>query len=107
MVSLVPLKGTPVLDTSSPNKFFESLAAGVPVIQNTNGWMRDFLEEYRVGFTIDPTNPLALAECLIQLSVTPELLVEMGNTGQKIAREQFDKRILADRMLIAVERVLR
>src|SRR5690606_26910079 len=26
-VSLVPLKGTPVLDTSSPNKFFESLAA--------------------------------------------------------------------------------
>jgi glycosyltransferase involved in cell wall biosynthesis len=107
MVSLVPLKGTPVLDTSSPNKFFESLAAGVPVIQNTNGWMRDFLEEYRVGFTIDPNNPLALAECLIQLSGTPELLVEMGNTGQKIAREQFDKRILADRMLTAVKKVLR
>src|SRR5690606_33689730 len=33
-VSLVPLKGSPILDTSSPNKFFESLAAGIPVIQN-------------------------------------------------------------------------
>src|SRR5690606_38614938 len=48
MVSLVPLKGTPVLDTSSPNKFFESLAAGIPVIQNTNGWMKEFLDKHGV-----------------------------------------------------------
>src|SRR5690606_8256706 len=34
-VSLVPLKGTPVLDTSAINKFLESLAAWVPIIQNT------------------------------------------------------------------------
>jgi glycosyltransferase involved in cell wall biosynthesis len=107
MVSLVPLKGTPVLDTSSPNKFFESLAAGVPVIQNTNGWMRDFIEEHRVGYTIDPNDSLALAECLIQLSGAPELLVEMGNRGQKVAREQFDKRILADKMLTAIEEIAR
>lgn len=107
MVSLVPLKGTPVLDTSSPNKFFESLAAGVPVIQNTNGWMRDFIEEHRVGYTINPNDSLALAECLIQLSGTPELLVEMGNRGQKVAREQFDKRILADKMLTAIEEIAR
>lgn len=105
MVSLVPLKGTPVLDTSSPNKFFESLAAGVPVIQNTNGWMRDFLEVHQVGFTIDPDDPVALAECLLQLSGSPELLAAMGERGQKIAREQFDKRILADRMLTAIEKI--
>jgi len=107
MVSLVPLKGTPVLDTSSPNKFFESLAAGVPVVQNTNGWMRDFLEEHQVGFTIDPNDPLALAECLIQLSGSPELLAVMGERGQKVAREQFDKRILADKMLTAIENIAR
>src|SRR5690606_19123707 len=59
-VSLVPLKGSPVLDTSSPNKFFESLAAGVPVIQNTQGWMKDFLEEHKVGMTLDPSNPRQL-----------------------------------------------
>src|SRR5690606_11809373 len=65
LVSLVPLKGTPVLDTSSPNKFFESLAASVPVIQNTKGWMMDFLDKYQVGFTLDPDDPKALAEKLI------------------------------------------
>jgi glycosyltransferase involved in cell wall biosynthesis len=99
LVSLVPLKGTPVLDTSSPNKFFESLAAGVPVIQNTNGWMRDFLEKYQVGFTISPDNAEALADCLLNLSGQREILASMGARGEVLARELFDKRVLADKML--------
>src|SRR5690606_1905323 len=78
LVSLVPLKGTPVLDTSSPNKFFESLAAGVPVVQNTGGWMKAFLEEHQIGFTISPDDPGALAELLVELSNSPDRVKEMG-----------------------------
>src|SRR5690606_1430117 len=71
-VSLVPLKGTPVLDTSSPNKFFESLAAGVPVIQNTPGWMKDFLTEHEIGLTLDPNDPQQLANALIEMKDNPD-----------------------------------
>jgi len=78
MVSLVPLRGTPVLDTSSPNKFFESLAAGVPVIQNTSGWMKDFLIEHDLGFTLDPNDPVQLANKLIELDAKQDRLSEMG-----------------------------
>lgn len=99
LVSLVPLKGTPVLDTSSPNKFFESLAAGVPVVQNTNGWMKDFLDKHKVGFTIPPDDPVALAELLIWLSDNPGMLSDMGRRGQQLARQCFDKDILSARML--------
>lgn len=99
LVSLVPLKGTPVLDTSSPNKFFESLAAGVPVIQNTNGWMKDFLDEHNVGFTLDPNDPQALAELLIHLDKKPEQRKVMGEKAKKLAAAQFDKKILAQKML--------
>lgn len=105
LVSLVPLKGTPVLDTSSPNKFFESLAAGVPVIQNTQGWMKEFLEEYQVGYTLDPNDPIQLAEQLIALSRNPEDLAEMGLRAKKLAAEQFDKDYLADKMIRAIEEV--
>jgi glycosyltransferase involved in cell wall biosynthesis len=106
MVSLVPLKGTPVLDTSSPNKFFESLAAGVPVIQNTNGWMRDYLAEHNVGFTLDPASPEALADCLIELLSKPELLADMGRRASELAEKHFDKKILANQMLTSIEAIV-
>ncbi|PSL03964.1 glycosyltransferase family 4 protein [Cecembia rubra] len=99
MASLVPLKGTPVLDTSSPNKFFESLAAGVPVIQNTKGWMKDFLEINQVGFTLDPNNSEALANLLIELDAKKSLKVSLGERAKSLAAEQFDKKILAKEML--------
>lgn len=99
MVSLVPLKGSPVLDTSSPNKFFESLAAGVPVIQNTQGWMKDFLIENEVGFTLDPNNPIQLAEKLIELDQEGEKLHEMGQNAKVLAVRLFDKNYLASKML--------
>lgn len=104
-VSLVPLKGTPVLDTSSPNKFFESLAAGVPVIQNTQGWMKDFLFEHQVGFTLDPNDPTQLAEKLIWMKDHPEDVAEMGVKGNKVAKAFFDKDYLASKMLNILEDV--
>jgi len=99
LVSLVPLKGAKVLDTSSPNKFFESLAAGVPVVQNTNGWMKDYLAENNVGFTLDPDDPSSLADLLIKLHDDPGIVKEMGARAKMLAARDFDKDILADRML--------
>lgn len=103
LVSLVPLKGTPVLDTSSPNKFFESLAAGVPVIQNTNGWMKEFLDIYKVGFTISPKDPKALADCLIHLAESSSDVTKMGQRAAHIAQELFDKNVLAQKMITAIQ----
>jgi glycosyltransferase involved in cell wall biosynthesis len=103
LVSLVPLKGTPVLDTSSPNKFFESLAAGIPVVQNTNGWMRTFLEQHHLGFTLSPEDPEALANTLIELDAKPQLLETMGKRAAVIAAREFDKQVLALKMITAIE----
>ncbi|MBN1118687.1 MAG: glycosyltransferase family 4 protein [Bacteroidales bacterium] len=102
-VSLVPLKGNKILDTSSPNKFFESLAAGVPVIQNTGGWMKDFLLEHQIGYTLDPDNEIALADLLSEMVTKPDVLAAMGEKAKTIAAAQFDKNILADKMLNAIK----
>ncbi|MBC5773012.1 glycosyltransferase family 4 protein [Pontibacter sp. KCTC 32443] len=105
LASLVPLKGTPVLDTSSPNKFFESLAAGVPVIQNTQGWMKDFINEYNVGFTLDPNDPDQLAKTLIWMKDNPESVREMGESASDVAIKYFDKDYLANKMLTILKEV--
>ncbi|GGG80166.1 glycosyltransferase WbuB [Parapedobacter pyrenivorans] len=99
LVSLVPLMGTPVLDTSSPNKFFESLAAGVPVVQNTKGWMQDFLNEHKVGFTLDPNDENELANKLIWIKDHPLELAAMGDRALEVAQRYFDKDYLATKML--------
>jgi len=104
MVSLVPLKGTKILDTSSPNKFFESLSAGVPVIQNTQGWMKDFLEKNKIGYTLSPNDPNQLADLLLYLKDHREELIEMGNRSMRIAKEEFDADFLARKMLAGIEK---
>src|SRR5690606_15023205 len=48
--SLVGFKNYEVLGTCSPNKLFDSLAAGIPVIQNTSGWIKELIEYADVGF---------------------------------------------------------
>jgi glycosyltransferase involved in cell wall biosynthesis len=105
LICLAPLKDTKVLNTSSPNKFFESLAAGVPIIQTTNGWMNAFVKEHEVGFTVDPNNANALADKLIEITDSPEQLKKMGMNAAKIAKQEFDKTILAERMLSAIENI--
>lgn len=104
-VSLVPLKGSPVLDTSSPNKFFESLAAGVPVVQNTQGWLKDFLNEHNVGYTLNPNDSKMLADKLIELHDNPAITSEMGENALIIAKRFFDKKYLAGKMLGVLKQV--
>lgn len=99
LVSVIPLKPLPVFDTSSPNKLFESMAAGVPVIQTTNGWIRDFLAEHDAGFTVDGNDPQALSEKLIQLKDNPQIAAGMAQRAKKAAVQFFDKDYLADKML--------
>ncbi len=46
---LTLFKDVPVLATNSPNKLFDTFAAGRPAIVNMDGWMRELVEESRGG----------------------------------------------------------
>jgi glycosyltransferase involved in cell wall biosynthesis len=102
MVSLIPLNSMPILDTSSPNKLFESLAAGVPIIQTTKGWIKDLIAENKCGFTVDAHDESDMAQVLIELADNYDLAIEMGNNARVLAEKEFNKKILAKRMLDAI-----
>jgi glycosyltransferase involved in cell wall biosynthesis len=55
--SLMLVRNVGVLGNASPNKMFDSLAAGVPVIQNSQGWIRDLLAREDCGITVPPDSP--------------------------------------------------
>jgi hypothetical protein len=40
------------MEKNSANKFFDTLAAGKPVVINYGGWQKDFLAKTRVGIQL-------------------------------------------------------
>jgi glycosyltransferase involved in cell wall biosynthesis len=94
-VSLVPFTNLPILQTNSPNKLFDSLSAGIPIIVNSAGWTKDLVEQYNCGVFVDPTNPGELAKKLIEWREQPHLLVEMGKNARRLAENEYDVSILS------------
>ena len=105
LVSLIPLNDTPMLSTSSPNKLFESMAAAIPVIQTTNGWIKKMLQESQSGFTVSPTKEDELFDKLIFLADNEIEAEKIGKRGLEFARRNFDKNILSERMIKAIEKI--
>lgn len=93
-VSLVSFADIPILYTNSPNKLFDSLSAGKPIIVNSAGWTKSLVEKYNCGYYVNPNKPMELAEKLIYLTKHPELVEAMGKESRKLALEKFDKSIL-------------
>ncbi len=52
----------PILATNSPNKFFDGLASGKPMIVNSAGWTRELVEEHRAGRYFPAGDGVALAD---------------------------------------------
>lgn len=82
---------------TSPNKFFDYIAAGLPVLNNYPGWLAEMITEHRCGFAVPPDNPIAFADALEQAAADRDALKAMGQRGRALAETQFDRIKLADR----------
>lgn len=96
---ILTLKPLPVFDAVSPNKLFDALAAGLPVIQTTQGWIRGVLRDHDCGITVDPHRPEALAVAMVALSDDRPRRDRMARNARRVAGEAFGTERLADRML--------
>ncbi len=96
---ILVLKPIPVFDTVSPNKFFDALAAGIPVVQTTQGWIRQVLADHDCGVTVDPRRPESLADALVALGDDRARRDRMARNARRLARNTFATDLLADRML--------
>ena len=105
--SLVPLNATPILDTSSPNKLFDSLAAGVAVIQTTQGWIKAFLEKEACGLTVSAEKAEELADAIIYIVDHPEEAMKMAQNGKRLAQTEFDRNVLAQKMIDGIEKAMK
>lgn len=104
-VSLVSFMDIPILYTNSPNKLFDSLSAGKPIIVNSAGWTKDLVEKSGCGYYVDPNEPHELAEKLMFLSRRPNIVRQMGEISRKLAIEKYDKSILTKEFVSIINRL--
>ena len=84
---------------TSPNKFFDYLASGLPIINNYPGWIADLISEYNAGIVVEPRNPHAFAQALINLADNHQLTLTAGLNSRSLAEKMFSRSELADQWL--------
>jgi glycosyltransferase involved in cell wall biosynthesis len=81
---------------TSPNKFFDYIASGLPVLNNYPGWLADLIDEFGCGKAVPPEEPVAFANALENFADNREKLSEMGCAAKKIAEEKFARDKLSE-----------
>lgn len=96
-VGLMPLANVPAFYYgTSPNKFFDYISCGLPVVNNYPGWIADMINETGCGIAVEPDNAVKLADALQQLAVDKAQLPAMGEQGLSLAKSRFDRDQLSD-----------
>ena len=72
------------------NRFYESLAAGVPVITSNFPAWREKVEQLGCGIVVDPEDPRAIAQALDFLLTHPQEAGRDGARGRQAIVERFN-----------------
>jgi glycosyltransferase involved in cell wall biosynthesis len=104
---LAILKPVPLYSTVYPNKVFDYMAAGRPVVLAIGGVIRQVIEAAGAGIPVPPGDPAALAAAICSLAEAPEQARAMGRSGRLYLETHFDRAVLAERLAELFERLLR
>jgi len=74
---------------SLPNKLFEYLAAGIPVVASDFPQVREILVPNDAGRVVDPRDPARIAATIRDLLADPALRA-MGRRGRRLAESRFE-----------------
>jgi glycosyltransferase involved in cell wall biosynthesis len=93
----------PVLKTNSPNKFFDAIAAGKPVIINHKGWVYDLMKANHLGISCLPSKLDKAFAQLEELADNPEKVRKMGENSRRLATNYFSKELAISRLVYILD----
>jgi len=99
----------PELWANSANKFFDSLAAGKPIVINHEGWQAQTIKEYNIGYVL-PYNfnePETEARLFCSYLNSNSLITQQGINAQLLARQKFSLEVSSDIYLHTLNKILK
>jgi glycosyltransferase involved in cell wall biosynthesis len=93
------LKPIEMYKTTYPNKVFDYMASGKPVVLAIDGVIREVIENACGGIPVRPGDPEALSQAILHLADNPELSHRLGHQARSYVQTHFDRVILASRLM--------
>lgn len=88
-------KNVPVLQTGSPNKYFDALAAGKLVIINFGGWIKSEIESEKCGVALDAQHPSDFVGRVTPFITDAQLLKQYQNHARGVAEKKYSRAALS------------
>lgn len=93
--TFISFKQVPVLETGSPNKLFDGLAAGKLIIINFGGWLKQEIESTQCGFYYNPQQPTEFVKKLSAYLYEGGLLERAQVASRKLGEEKYSRERLS------------
>jgi glycosyltransferase involved in cell wall biosynthesis len=89
-----------------PNKAFQALASGVPLITGDTPGSRELLTDEDSALLVPPGDPSALADAIRRLASDSDLAQRVAARGDAVYREHASEQVLGERWRSLIERLL-
>ena len=89
--TFVCYKPVAILETGSPNKYFDGLASGKLIIINFGGWIKKEIEVMKCGVCVDNTNPGDFVKKVIPFVSSPQTLKDCQQASRLLAESKYSR----------------
>lgn len=90
---------------NSANKFFDTLAAGKPVLINHEGWQSELINQENIGYVLSPTLDIKDAEAFISYCNNNDIMKQQGVNSLKVAKTKFSLDVAVAKYISIIEAV--
>lgn len=87
----------PILESGSPNKYFDGLAAGKLIIINFGGWIKDEIESEQCGFALDQKQPSSFVSSIGPYINDNLKLKHAQQQARALAEKKYARRLLGEK----------
>ena len=106
-ICIAILKPIELYKTTYPNKVFDYMAAGKPIILAIDGVIREVVESADCGIFCEPGNPDAIANAVLEMHSNRNGLVKIGKRGKVYLEQNFNRMMIAKDFTDMIEEIAR
>ncbi|TXI33464.1 MAG: glycosyltransferase [Candidatus Moraniibacteriota bacterium] len=99
MAGLVTFYPLPNHVDAQPNKMFEYMSSGLPVIASNFPLWKKIIEGNKCGLCVDPLDPAAIAKAIDYIVSHPDEAKKMGENGKRAVHEKYNWGVESEKLI--------